>query len=235
MITAVGVVIPARDEAAHIGACLRAVRHALLALPPRIDRAVCVVADRCADDTAGIARAAFGGWRAGQVVGTGARLSIGEVRDLGVRTVRTQLPGHQPARTLLLSTDADTTVAPGWAREHLARATEGTHATAGSAELSAPLPTASAEHRYRGVLERARLPDGHGNVYGANLGVRADAYSAIGGFLPLRSGEDHDLWRRLGAAGYRRCYDTGARVITSARLTGRAPNGLAALLSTLTG
>jgi hypothetical protein len=234
VITAVAVVIPARDEAGGVAACLRAVRRSLQALPPRIDRAVCVVADRCADGTARIAAAEFGGWRSGRVVANEDRLSIGGVRDLGVRAAGDLLTGHEPKRILLLSTDADTTVSAGWAREHLARMSEGSHAVAGVAELTEAFSTDPlAQHRYQGVLDRARRADGHGNVYGANLGVRADAYAAVGGFPLVRTGEDHGLWRRLGEAGYRLCYDSRALVVTSARLTGRAPHGLAELLSTL--
>jgi hypothetical protein len=234
VITAVAVVIPARDEAGAIAACLRAVRRSLLALPPRIDRAVCVVADRCSDDTAHLATAAFGGWRSGRVVVNEDALSIGEVRDFGVRAAGGMLARHEPERTLLLSTDADTTVSAGWAREHLARLGEGSHAVAGAAELSGAFSANPlAQHRYQGVLDHARRPDGHGNVYGANLGVRADAYLAVGGFPALPTGEDHDLWRRLGQAGYRLCYDSRALVVTSSRLTGRAPDGLAGLLRRL--
>ena len=75
--------------------------------------------------------------------------------------------------------------------------------------------------------------DTHRHVYGANLGVRADAYLAVGGFPPDGPGEDHGLWRRLGAAGYSLAQPTGVRVRTSARLHGRADDGLAGLLRSL--
>jgi hypothetical protein len=229
VITAVGVVVPARDEAELIGACLRAIGEALRRLPGGIAHAVCVVADRCADPTAAVARAALGPRRGALVVNDAAR-TIGEVRDLGVTRVRSSL-GTPAARTLLLSTDADTRVTPGWARAHLARARQGYHAIAGTAELSAPFSaSARALSQYERVLDRARTSEGHGSVYGANLGVRADAFDVVGGFGPWATGEDHDLWRRLGQAGFRRCYESGAPVVTSARLHGRAPDGLAALL-----
>ncbi|MEV6643897.1 glycosyltransferase [Amycolatopsis sp. NPDC051371] len=232
MITAVGVVVPARDEAPLVGACVRAVDLALRRLPAGVARAVCVVADRCGDATAAVARAAFADVPGVVVVSRSAR-TVGEVRDLGVARVRASL-GTPAARTLLLSTDADTRVTPGWARAHLARARQGYHAIAGTAELSDPFSTsARALSRYDDVLDRARTTEGHGSVYGANLGVRADAFDVVGGFGPRATGEDHDLWRRLGQAGFRRCYESGAPVVTSARLHGRAPDGLAALLRTL--
>ncbi|MFD8493788.1 glycosyltransferase [Amycolatopsis sp. NPDC059657] len=230
MIQAVGIVIPARDEAARIGECLRALGRALRDLPVGLETAVCVVADRCHDTTERLVRANSDG----MVVTNRGPLSIGEVRDLGIQRVRRALSAHRPSTVLLLNTDADTTVSPGWIRRHLDRANAGTHATAGVAELSGSLGPL-ARLRYRAVLDGARLPDGHGNVYGANLGVRADAYLSVGGFRPLATGEDHDLWRRLGGAGYRLAYDDKALVTTSSRLDGRAPNGLAELLRSISG
>ncbi|WP_086825072.1 glycosyltransferase family 2 protein [Allokutzneria sp. NRRL B-24872] len=236
MITAIGVVIPARDEAGLIGACLHAMSAALRGVPPRVERVVCVVADRCTDETVRLARAAFGGWQAGVITVNDAPLSIGEVRALGCRAARWRLRTHAPSTTLLLNTDADSAVGRSWAREHLRLADEGSHAVAGTAEFASPFPVASvATLRYQRVLDRARRPEGHGNVYGANLGVRADAYAAVGGFHALSTGEDHDLWDRLGVAGFRLRYDCAARVRTSARLAGRAPHGLAELLRTLVG
>jgi GT2 family glycosyltransferase len=233
VISAIGVVVPAHDEAGFIGPCLRALHRALSRLPAAIDRAVCVVADRCADDTAEIARREFTGWSAGLVTVTGAASSLGEVRDLGMRRVRSVLPGHDDARTLLLCTDADTVVAPDWACRHHDRVSRGSHAIAGFARLGESSLTPGAQLRYNQVLADARQPAGHGNVYGANLGVRADAYHSVGGFRPLSTGEDHDLWRRLGQAGFRLSYAADTLVTTSARLHGRATGGLADLLGSL--
>ena len=232
MIRAVGVVIPAQNEAELIGHSLRHLRVALAGLPERIERAVCVVADRCVDDTARIARAAFAGWGNARVVPNHRAATIGEVRHLGVTRLTTMLNGHQPAQTLLLSTDADTTVGPGWALAHLRLAERGWHAVAGVAELAQPLPAVVAA-RYTAVRHHARARDGHGNVHGANLGFRADAYTAIGGFGPLASGEDQDLWRRLGAAGFRLTCANEPVVHTSARQRGRADAGVAELLHRL--
>lgn len=226
MICAVGVAIPARDEAELIGPCLRRLRVALAGLPARIERAVCVVGDRCTDRTAYLARTEFAGWRNARVLANERDATLGEVRDLGFSRVMRMLGAYEPARTLLLSTDADTVVAPDWALAHLRLAGRGWHGIAGAAELSGPLPAPVAA-RYARVRGTGR------NVYGANLGVRADAYAAVGGFAPLTTGEDRDLWRRLGAAGFRRIYAGEPLVHTSARQYGRARDGVAALLRRL--
>ncbi|HEY4022862.1 MAG TPA: glycosyltransferase family 2 protein [Pseudonocardiaceae bacterium] len=232
MIRAVGVLVPARDEAELIRHSLRHLRLALTRLPGRIERAVCVVADRCVDDTAELARAEFAGWPNALVLANDRMSAIGEIRARGVHQVTAMLAGHDPARTLLLSSDADSAVEPDWARAHLRLAERGWHGVAGVVELAQPLPPGVAA-RYAAVRGRARTGRGHGNVYGANLGVRADAYTAVGGFGPLASGEDQDLWRRLGAAGFRLTYATEPVVRTSARQHGRAEGGVAALLRRL--
>lgn len=227
MISAVGVAVPARDEAELIGTCLRHLRVALANLPSRIERAVCVVADRCVDDTAHIARAEFAGWRHARVLSGDRAANLGDLRDLGFGQVAGVLAGHRDRETLLLSTDADTMVEPGWALAHLRLAQRGWHAVAGAAELAQPLPPPVAA-RYAAIRAGSQ-----GNVYGANLGVRADAYHAVGGFAPLDTGEDQDLWRRLGLAGFRLTFATEPVVHTSARTRGRAGDGVAALLRRL--
>jgi cellulose synthase/poly-beta-1,6-N-acetylglucosamine synthase-like glycosyltransferase len=234
MISAIGAVVPARDEEAGLEACLDALLHALGRLPGRVETAVCVVADRCRDATAHRAARLLAGSPSARVRESASARSIGEVRDLGVREVRRALAGHDPDRVWLLCTDADTRVGPHWARDHLGHADRGWHAVAGMAHLDDDSPLSpSALLRYGRLLGSARTASGHGNVYGANLGVRADAYTAVGGFRPLSTGEDHDLWRRLTRAGFRTCHADDVPVRTSARRVGRAPEGLAALLRTL--
>lgn len=228
MITAVGVVVPARNERDTIVAAVHSVQTALRRLPSAVEYAVCVVADRCSDDTAERARATV------TVVRNHDAVTVGEVRAIGVRQVRRMLGHHNASRTLLLSTDADTVVPPDWAVRHVEYAESGAHAVAGEAVLAdRPRMPIEVARRYSALVAGARGPDGHGNVYGANLGVRADAYEGVGGFGSLATGEDHDLWQRLREAGYRCEYADGLSVVTSARRRGRAPGGLAALLTTL--
>jgi hypothetical protein len=156
------------------------------------------------------------------------------VRDLGLRAALDRLSGHPAAGTWLLSTDADTTVPPDWVRAHLQHAADGVHAVAGLADLTTTDHLAAgALWRYRVLVEHGLRGATHHHVYGANLGVRADAYLAVGGFPVDGPGEDHGLWRRLAAAGYTLAQPVGIRVRTSARLRGRADGGLAGLLRAL--
>ncbi|MGW4488359.1 glycosyltransferase [Amycolatopsis sp. NPDC004368] len=225
MIDAVAVVVPAQDEAALLPGCLAALRRSLRQVPAGIARLVVVVADRCTDATAALAREA-----GAHVVVNSVLTTIGAVRDLGCRTALAAVAPSDPARVLLLNTDADTEVSPTWAGRHLDSARAGWHATAGPAVLSAPFPgSVEAAARYRGIVARDQP-----NVYGANLAVRADAYHAAGGFGAIATGEDHALWARLGEAGFRRRHEPDAAVFTSPRRRGRAPGGLAELLLELT-
>ena len=128
---------------------------------------------------------------------------VGARRDLGLRAVLDRLSGHPTAGTWLLSTDADTTVPVDWVAAHLRHAADGVHAVAGLADLAATDHLADAALScYRAIVEHGLHGATHHHVYGANLGVRADAYLAVGGFPPDGAGEDHGLWQRLAAGGY---------------------------------
>ncbi|GAA2659149.1 MULTISPECIES: glycosyltransferase family 2 protein [Actinosynnema] len=219
MIDAVGVVVPARDEAGTVGEAVRAALRALEACPVR--SVVCVVADRCLDDTAERARAA-----GAVVLEQRAELALGQVRDLGARHVLGLL-GGDPARTWLLGSDADSVVGPDWVARHLARAADGADVVTGPVEVVGL--EAELSRRYRGFVARETRP----TVHGADFGVRASAFLAVGGYRALDSGEDRDLWWRLVSAGFRAAGQTDVVVRTSGRVVGRARGGVADLLADL--
>jgi hypothetical protein len=222
----VGVVVPARDEEARIGACLEAVAAAVRrAGRPAI---VCVVADRCRDATAALARAA-----GVDVVFNDGPLTIGDVRNLGVRRVASLL-GDVTERTWLLGTDADTVVPPTWIVDHLRYAETGAAAVAGAVDLDDPhlLPVDTLA-RYTRLVAARVAGRTHGHAYAANLGVRADAFLQVGGYPGVVCGEEHALLARLRHAGHLVLCPTDVRARTSARTAGRARGGLADLLCAL--
>lgn len=229
MIAAVGVVIPARDEESLIGGCLQAVQRSLEHIGVRAE--VCVIADRCSDATAAIAGGSLSGVR---VMETSVRRTLGEIRDLGARHLLEALREFDPKSVWLLSTDADTLVPPGWVRSHLRHAASGADAVAGLVDL---LPSRhlnlELRRRYRALVSAGIRPLDHDHVYGANLGIRASAFLTVGGYRPLDTGEDRDLWYRARKAGYSTRQPNDLTVRTSSRLTGRAHGGLADLLVTL--
>jgi Glycosyltransferase like family 2 len=233
-IQAVGIVVPARDEQDRITDCLLAVRAAVAALPPSVAVAGCVVADRCRDATAPVARQAWGRQPGLEVLVNAGELTIGQVRDRGVRALLRRLPATLE-RTWLLHTDADTVVPPGWVADHLRYAEAGADAVAGAIDLDDPrsLP-ADTLCRYADLVEAGTGRYRHRHAYAANLGVRAAAYAAVGGFPAVASGEEHALLALLRKRGHSVVSPTDVRARTSARLHGRARDGLADLLRGLT-
>lgn len=221
----IGVVVPARDEVASVAACVTSIRAALRAtgLPGRI----VVVADRCTDETAPIARRALGG--DGDVLSSSAGRA-GAARRAGADHLLAT--GRPPRLTWLATTDADTTVPPDWLCTHLAEADGGAAAVAGIVVLAA-----DADHdvaaRHAAVYELN--PDGsHPHVHGANLGMRGDAYIDAGGWsssLPV--GEDHVIWDRLRARRWPVVATSRSWVTTSGRSLGRVEGGFASDLATL--
>lgn len=234
----VAVVIPARDEADGIAACVASVRASLHRAGPGAIHVV-VVADRCVDPTAEVARHALG--PDGEVIEIDAG-RVGVARRQGVERALAALgPKAPPDLTWLASTDADTVVPVRWIGRHLALAGRGAAGVAGVVRLD----DLDADRRLArhllgrrdaiatdGIPRHVHGPDGtHGHVHGANLGVRADAYLAVGGWPRLATAEDHALWRRLGDAGWPLVSSVDAWVTTSGRVRGRAPYGFAHLLS----
>jgi hypothetical protein len=79
--------------------------------------------------------------------------------------------------TWLLNTDADTVVPPDWALDHLRFAADGVVGVAGLADLdNVDHLSVHARREYANLMPERTTGDRHVNVYGANLGVRADAY-----------------------------------------------------------
>ncbi|GAA0575856.1 glycosyltransferase [Paractinoplanes ferrugineus] len=219
----VAVVVPAHDESALLPACLAALRVAAAGVAP-VPVRVIVVADACTDDTERLARA--GG---ADVVTIGAG-NVGRARAAGVAYAMSADAGA----LWLATTDADSRVPPEWLRWQARHAERGADLVAGTVEVddwsqwAGPMP-ARYERRYLELVAGLR----HGHIHGANLGFRASAYAAAGGFPGLAHDEDRELVARFHAAGATVVTDTGCPVRTSARPDGRAPLGFSAHLLSL--
>ncbi|WP_326542444.1 glycosyltransferase [Pseudorhodoferax sp.] len=218
----IGVVIPAHDEAAHVGTAVAAARRAALH-PALAGEAVqiLVVADACRDDTAALAAAG------------GALTLVLSARNVG-------LARHAGARLLLAAgarwlafTDADSTVADDWLAEQLGLQCDAVCGCVWVADWQA--------HGERAALLAQAFAaqycpvDGHRHIHGANLGLSADAYRRVGGFPALASSEDVALVQALEAAGIVVAYSARPRVWTSARTDHRAPLGFGDALRRLSG
>lgn len=234
-VRALAVVIPAWDEAGTIAQCLASVRLALTQPGVRSLRQVVVLALDTRD--ADTQPAAEPWLRPGRDVVLRAGCDgVGAARRAGVRAALAALGRSvPPAQTWLAMTDADSVVAPTWLSRHLALANEGWDAVAGNvaiADWSEHPP--HVVRAYEALLEGRRVgSDRHTHVYGANLGVRASSYLAVGGFAALQAGEDRALWEALVVGGHRIVHPLEVTVRTSGRRQGRAAGGLSALLRRL--
>lgn len=217
----IGVVVPAHDEEAGLGACLAALLAAAgdpaLAGEPV---AVAVVLDACTDGSAAVVEA----WRtrfeqAGTLlcrVDVDAR-RVGAARAAGACAVLAR-----DARWLAF-TDADTRVSPTWLADQLAL---GADVVCGSVAVDDWSPHAAQAQALRAHFDGFYQDrDGHRHIHGANLGVSAAAYRAAGGFEAVPCHEDVLLVRALETIGARFAWSASPRVFTSARTDARARGG----------
>jgi glycosyltransferase involved in cell wall biosynthesis len=217
----IAVIIPVHNEEELLTACLEsvvtAIRH------PQMEVQECgiiVVLDACSDNSEAIA-AGFDVTRLScQLRCVGAARAIGAEHAIGLG-----------ARWLAF-TDADTCVAEDWLATQM-----GLEADAVCGTIGVNWSMAKAPLTNRGTcLERAKLDferhyvdrDGHRHIHGANLGVSTDAYLAAGGFAHRTCHEDVALVQALTNLGKNIVWSAAPRVITSARVDGRAPEGFAA-------
>lgn len=231
------VIVPAHDEEASVAAAIMCIRRSLADAEHRglVSRTwVEVVAHRCTDATAVVARTALHPGPPGQVTLDETSTTIGQVRDLAVRR---GLEAVGDGRTAwVLSTDADTRVGPTWVADVLAEAGRfQAEAVVGLAPLDGWQGRPAAAGVYARLVEsrmrRIAAHHEHDHVYGANLAVRANAYLTVGGFPHVASGEDQAIVDALVAKGRRIVRTTSIAVVTSGRLRGRAQGGLADRLS----
>jgi len=227
----IGVAIPARNEESLLPRCLDSVRQAKAELQSLACHAlttvdIVVVADSSTDQTAQIAAKIL--QASGKAVCIGAGV-VGTARATAARLLLERHPGNL-SRHWIANTDADCVVPPDWLFNQLALAELGIEAIAGVVsvdDFSDFGPEMPAKFKATYLIEPG---GGHPHVHGANLGVRADVYLESGGWSPLETAEDHDLWRRLAMKGVRRLATSAVTVQTSGRRKGRAPHGFAGAL-----
>jgi glucosyl-3-phosphoglycerate synthase len=236
------VVVPARDEAERIGACLQA-----LAGQRDVDEGayeVVVVLDGCSDGTRERVLE-VGAERADlrlHVVELGVSSGVGRARRLGMDLACERLFAVSRAGGLIASTDADSVVAGNWLAAQLVLLRAGAQAIGGRIELdhreARALPLEALERRedeagrrMRAVLDQGAARDEpiaeHHQFSGASLALTATAYRECGGLPVLGALEDEALERELSNRGIPICRSDTVRVRTSARTDGRAPRGLA--------
>lgn len=224
-ISHVAVVIPINDEELLLGECLEAVRLAIRnyrSTWPTATVQVVAVLDACTDGSARI----LDGWPTVDVV-TVDHQNVGLARAAGIRHA-ISTSGRDTTDMWIANTDADSRVPEAWLLEHLRHAENGFDLVVGGIR---PAPRDLSDDQFSSWADRdatARgLPMDPSRIHGANLGIRAAVYTAVGGFLPLTVGEDVDLVSRVRRSGARHVATARARVETSARTVGRMSGGYA--------
>lgn len=223
------VVIPARDEQERLPACLAAVRAATAQLPPASPPVrVVVVLDSCTDASAEVVR------RASWVDAVSAELgTVGAARALGIeRGLAGPRVGGGRRWNWIACTDADTLVPTDWLRTHLTAARAGVDLLLGTVRPDEAELAPSVLQRW---LSRHQFTDGHPHIHGANMGVRSDIYYRAGGFAPIAEHEDVKLVEQVRALGSRVMSTGASPVLTSGRMIGRTPGGMAGYLLALGG
>lgn len=213
----IGVIVPAHDEAHVIGRCLASI--AVAAADPRLrgeEVLVVVALDACTDATAAVCRE------------QGAATVTVDARCVGSARSAAATAALARGARWIACTDADTAVPPDW----LSRQLEcGADVFCGVVEVIDWLDYPEGVRSAFSTREVAR--DGHRHVHGANLGMRAEAYLAVGGFAALGSGEDVALVEALVQSGAHIAWLAQPVVTTSARRSARAPHGFSAFLRAL--
>ena len=249
------VAIPVKDEEERLPACLRALarqrdRSGRSISPTLVS--VVVFANNCTDRSASLARK-LGGGLSLDIRVVEARLPpavahAGSARRAAMDLAEAWLVERGGRDGVILTTDADSQVAPNWIAENLAAFEAGAEAVLGRIDLDeegANLPEAlhrrgALEDTYERLLtELSWLLDPlehdpwphHATISGASLGVTRTAYCRVGRLPRVPLGEDKALIALLSRHDARIRHCPTAHVITSGRTDGRAPGGVAETLA----
>ncbi|GAC1426406.1 MAG: hypothetical protein NVSMB62_23940 [Acidobacteriaceae bacterium] len=252
------VIVPARNEERGLWATLDglAAQVDITGCPlPKVSFEVLLLLNNCTDTSMEVAKA----WKAAhphvplhiiERTLSSEDAHVGMARRLLMDTAWRRLTqtgssdGHARTTRAILSTDADSVVAPDWIARNLRALEEGADAVGGEIRLTysdlqrLPLGARRAYLRDRQyqrlVAELEDLLDPqagdpwprHLEHFGASLACRAETYARVGGMPPVAQLEDVafvDLLRRMDA---RLRHDTQVVVHTSSRLDGRVGAGL---------
>ena len=246
------VVVPAKNEAERIFACLAALanqRDSFGAPLPAGMFEILVYANNCSDATVKVARACAAiSPQPIKVVCEDLppeRSNAGMARKRAMDCAADRLRESASRESFILTTDADSCVSPDWFAATLAAFAQGADCVAGYVDAdpsemmtlgAAFLRRARLEDRYaRAVAEIYALSDprphdpwpNHRVSSGASIAVTTHAYLSVGGLPERAVGEDAALTYALECAGFRVRHAMGVQVYTSCRFDGRAEGGAA--------
>jgi cellulose synthase/poly-beta-1,6-N-acetylglucosamine synthase-like glycosyltransferase len=245
------VAIPARNEASWLPSCLRALANQRTEfdepLPP-FSFALVLFANNCSDATVAVARALAPTLpfpvRIVEADLPAPIAHAGSARRRAMELAWSWLDEAGARDGVILSTDADSRVPPKWVSRNVAAIRQGADAVLGRVSLDedgALLPEAlhqrgRFESEYEALLTEigARLDPvdynpwpHHATISGASLGITVKAHQQVGGVPCEPLGEDKALIAELVKQDARIRYSNDVEVVTSGRVQGRAPGGVA--------
>ena len=254
----VSVIVPVRNEAENLPGVIASLAHQIDSSGNLISPAcyeVLVLANNCTDSTVKTLRKLqqiypFLSLQVVDVALAKEEAHVGKARQMIMdeayrRFSQVGLPGR-----IIASTDGDTEVAPNWISALMKEFDKGIDAVGGriitrrdslgmSPDISLYYLRRLAHAYFASQIECLLDPQPHDcwprhfQYCGANMAVSAEMYGKVGGMPLVRHEEDVALYRRLQRADAKIRHSLDVRVLTSARLTGRATGGLSELLETL--
>lgn len=242
--TSVAVAVPACNERERIARCIATLDAAAARVAAHATVTVLVLANNCRDKTALAAR---------RCKPQALRLIVEEITlppplahaGGARREALDRAVALLPSNGMLMTTDADSAVAPDWIAANLAAlvsvdAVAGVVAFDPTTRAALPrLPGRDLEWRLAELQARLGtlidpLPHdpwpNHIWAWGASLALTVSAYRAVGGLPAVPLAEDRALAAALERADLRLRRSHAPVVYTSARVDGRAPGGFADLL-----
>lgn len=244
-ITQIRVAVPIRNEAERLEGLLTSLAEAAdaVALPVALD----AVANNCTDDSAALLRA----FRHPAVTLDLHEITFPDGEASAGRARRLAMDRAARSGALVMTTDADSVMDPGWMVAALRAVEAGADLVCGMIEadlgdiLACPsvariarieAPYGALVHEIRHCIDRmtGRQPLGEERPHyvesGACMAIRADRYRHIGGLPALCSSEDRALVHLAGTHGLAITYSRDMRARVSGRLDGRAAGGMAECL-----
>jgi glycosyltransferase involved in cell wall biosynthesis len=237
----IAVAIPVRNEVARIAVCLRALAVQQGGPPDE----VVLLLNGCMDGTqAAIATVLPELAMAVRVVERdlrGEQATAGMARSLAVR----EAAAYAADRDILMTTDADGTVAPDWIARTMAAFGGGSDVVCGRAIIDPDDAARIPAHLHADDARECQLaalvddmawlidPDPydrwprHSEHSGASIACTVAAWRRAGGIPPIASGEDRAFLSRLQRVDARIRHDCDVRVTVSGRTQGRAAGGMA--------